>query len=328
MNRSITEHDLPLGIEIRHLVTLDAIARTRSFSKAGELLGYAQSAISQQVATLERAVGHKLVERPGGPRPVSLTEAGQVLLRHASEVTARIGAAKADLDALAAGDAGLLRIGTFQSASARLLPPTLVRFRDGWPGVSVELRNESPGIILDDLVRAGQLDLAFADITAISAPLAAEPLVTDPYVLIVPTSSPLIGQGAVDLTMLDGVRMIAASTDDACSQRTIVAFQQARVRTQIIFRSDDNLTAQRLVSSGLGVAIVPLLAVELHVPDAKVAVLPLDPKHGLERRIGIVWHRDRYRSKSAQAFVHTAVEVARRIELPTVDEAVAALASY
>src|SRR6476469_11251782 len=106
MAKSITKADLLSGVEVRHLMALDAIARTSSFSQAAAELGYAQSAVSQQIATLERAVGHKLVERPGGPRPVSLTAAGEVLLRHATHITARLGAAKADLDALAAGEAG------------------------------------------------------------------------------------------------------------------------------------------------------------------------------------------------------------------------------
>src|SRR6478736_4529027 len=132
MDKLITKADLLAGVEVRHLIALAAIARTRSFSQAAAELGYAQSAVSQQIATLERSVGHKLVERPGGPRPVSLTAAGEVLLRHAAHITARLSAAKADLDALAAGESGSLRIGTFQSASARLLPPTLSSFRDHW----------------------------------------------------------------------------------------------------------------------------------------------------------------------------------------------------
>ena len=82
------------------------IAEERSFSRAAERLGYAQSAVSQQIAALERAVGLKLVERPGGPRPVSLTEAGEVVLRHADRLLARLGALRADLDQLVAGESG------------------------------------------------------------------------------------------------------------------------------------------------------------------------------------------------------------------------------
>src|SRR5438309_11698639 len=116
------EPDRWLGVEIRHLAALQAIAATGSFGGAARQLGYTQSAISQQIQTLERLVGEKLVERPGGPRPVSLTEAGHLLLRHAESIVARMQAAQADLHAMRTGEAGLLRVGTFQSLGARLLP--------------------------------------------------------------------------------------------------------------------------------------------------------------------------------------------------------------
>ena len=93
------------GVEIRHLAALRAVAETGSFGRAAEQLGYTQSAVSQQIATLEKAVGTKLVERPGGPRPISITEAGNVLLRHADGIVARLRAAQADLAALEIGRA-------------------------------------------------------------------------------------------------------------------------------------------------------------------------------------------------------------------------------
>src|SRR5581483_10123196 len=88
------------GVELRHLAALQALAQERSFGRAGRRLGYTQSAISQQIAALERAVGERLVERPGGPRPVTLTEAGRLLLRHADAIVARLQAAQADMAAL------------------------------------------------------------------------------------------------------------------------------------------------------------------------------------------------------------------------------------
>ena len=116
------EPDSWLGVELRHFAALQAVASEGSFGRAAERLGYTQSAISQQIQTLEKIVGEKLVERPGGPRPVSLTEAGRLLLRHADSIVARLQAAQADLHALRNGEAGVLRVGTFQSAGARLLP--------------------------------------------------------------------------------------------------------------------------------------------------------------------------------------------------------------
>ena len=102
----ITDSDSYSAIEMRHLRALVAVGRTSSFSRAANELGYAQSAVSQQIAALERIVGVALVERPGGPRPVSLTPQGQVLVRHAERMLARLAVARGDLLALAAGEAG------------------------------------------------------------------------------------------------------------------------------------------------------------------------------------------------------------------------------
>src|ERR687891_1848419 len=112
---SIMRTDGWLGVELRHLAALQAVAEEGSFGRAAEHLGYTQSAVSQQIQALERIVGERLVERPGGPRPVSLTEAGELLLRHAEAIVARLSAAQADLAALSAGAAGPLRVGVFQS---------------------------------------------------------------------------------------------------------------------------------------------------------------------------------------------------------------------
>src|SRR4051812_25396858 len=96
------------GVELRHLAALRAIADEGSFGRAATRLGYTQSAVSQQIATLERSVGERLLERPGGPRPVSLTQAGSVLLRHAEAIVARLDSARADIEALRAGESGTL----------------------------------------------------------------------------------------------------------------------------------------------------------------------------------------------------------------------------
>src|ERR1700755_2042729 len=108
-----------LGVELRHFAALQPLASESSFGRAAVKLGYTQSAVSQQIATLERIVGEKLVERPGGPRPGTLTEAGQLLLRHARVIVSRLQAAQSDLAALSAGEAGSLRVGIFQSVGAK-----------------------------------------------------------------------------------------------------------------------------------------------------------------------------------------------------------------
>src|SRR5690349_22264618 len=144
------------NVELRHLAALEAVGRTRSFVAAARELGYTQSAISQQIARLEQIVGQRLVERPGGPRPVALTEAGRLLLRHADAIVAQLDAAQADMAALAEGAAGPLRVGIYQSVGARILPALLRRFRQSWPRVDVHVREETDAADLLRLLELGE----------------------------------------------------------------------------------------------------------------------------------------------------------------------------
>src|ERR671928_1083075 len=185
------EPDRWLGIELRHLTALEAVAREGSFGRAAKSLGYTQSAVSQQIAALERIVGARLLERPGGPRPVPLTEAGELLLRHAEAIVARLAAAQADLAALADGAAGVLRVGIYQSVGARVLPELMRRFSEAWPLVEIQLTESSNDSDLLMAVERGELDLTFADLPLTEGPFEAVELLRDPYVLIVPADSPL-----------------------------------------------------------------------------------------------------------------------------------------
>src|SRR5437763_4684031 len=174
------------GVELRHFAALQAVAEAGSFGRAAERLGYTQSAISQQIQTLERIVGEKLVERPGGPRPVSLTEAGRLLLRHAESIVARLQAAQADLHALRSGEAGRLRVGTFQSVGARLLPEIMRRFRDQWPRIELMLEERDSDAELATMVERGELDVAFVLPPFGGAPLGTIELLRDAYGPVVP----------------------------------------------------------------------------------------------------------------------------------------------
>ena len=184
------EPDRWLGVELRHLAALQAVAEEGSFGRAAVRLGYTQSAVSQQIATLERLVGERLVERPGGPRPVSVTEAGAVLLRHADGIVARLRAAQADLAALQDGTAGSLRVGTYQSVGARVLPEVVRRFSASHPSVDVQLSESEDGALLRQ-VEAGDLDITFIQLPMGEGPFEGIELLRDPHLLVVPAGSPL-----------------------------------------------------------------------------------------------------------------------------------------
>ena len=286
------------NVELRHLAALEAVGRTRSFVRAARELGYTQSAISQQIARLEASVGQRLVERPGGPRPVELTDAGRLLLRHADSIVAQLDAAQADMAALAEGAAGPLRVGIFQSVGARILPALLRRFREEWPRVEVRVREETDATELLKLLEHGDLDLTFADLPLPGeGPFEWEEILRDPYVLLVPAGDPLAQrESAPSLRELSGMPLV--------TWRQIgepETYLRGRVPDlNIVFRSDDNGTLIGLVAEGLGYAIVPQLVVNPRNP-AYVA-LPfgnrIPPRH-----LGIVWHRDRYKSAAADAFI-------------------------
>jgi DNA-binding transcriptional LysR family regulator len=299
-----------LGVEIRHLAALEAVAREGSFGRAAAALGYTQSAVSQQIQMLERIVGERLLERPGGPRAVSLTEAGTLLLRHAEAIVGRLRAAQADMAALGDGLAGALRVGTFQSVGAKVLPEVMRRFLDGWPLVELEL-TESPSD--DDLLRLverGELDLAFAMLPALEGPFETEVLLHDPYVLLVPADHDLAGSGRASLTELGELTLIAnrACRSTALAEGELV---QRGVTVEVAFRSDDNGTVQGLVGAGFGAALVPLLAVDPR--DDRIRVLELEPEVP-PRRIALAWHRDRHRSPASRAFAELARAVCAEVE--------------
>ena len=300
------EADRWLGVELRHLAALQAIAEEGSFGRAARLLGYTQSAVSQQIAMLERLVGERLVERPGGPRPVSLTEAGRLLLRHADAIVARLAAARADLEALSAGEAGRLRVGTYQSVGQRILPTVIRRFSAGWASVDLQLTEANTDRELVERIERGDLDLSFADFRLWEGPFDWQHLLDDPYVLLVQAASPLAQRRTPP--SLDEIAELPLIGFRQCRSTVLLEshFNVSGLDPDFVFRSDDNGTVQGMVAAGLGVAIVPRLAADLNDPSC--VAIPLDDIVPA-RPIGIVWHRDRYRSSAARAFVDVAREV-------------------
>ena len=302
------EADRWLGIELRHFLALEAVAREGSFGKAAAKLGYTQSAVSQQIAALERIVGQRLIERPGGPKPVSLTEAGRLLLTHADAIAARVAAAQADLTALGEGQAGTLRVGVFQSVGQRILPELMRRYLRAWPQVKVTLTESANDEDLLALVERGDLDLTFSDLPLTEGPFESVELLRDPYVLVVAADSPLAERDAPPTT-----REVAELDLIGHKHCRTMKQLEANIRRplQFVFRSDHNQTVQALVASGVGAALVPKLTMDPEDETTKLIELPKLPP----RLIALAWHRDRYRTPAARAFVETAQEVTAELEL-------------
>ena len=305
MDLSIRNSGRLAGVEIRHLAALEAVVGTGSFHRAATELGYSQSAISQQVAALERAAGPLEQTEAGGRRPVIPTEAGRRLLRHARRASAAMRAAEADLHALAEGEAGTLRVGTFQSAGVRLLPGAMRRYIERWPEVEVRLVEAVYDDDLLELLERGDLDLAF--VLGNDDPAFEQvDVLADPFVLLAPAASELArNPRPVRPREFAGLPLIGyrRPTDG------VEAFLRSRgLEPEIVFRSDEGGIVQGLVGAGIGYAVVPLLGVDERDDVAVLEVAGIPPRH-----ITIAWHADRTPTPAARAFVEIVTAIGAEI---------------
>jgi DNA-binding transcriptional LysR family regulator len=233
-----------------------------------------------------------------------------LVLRHADAVIARLKAAQADVAAMIEGGAGVLRVGTFQSAGARLLPDLVRTFREEWPRVTVQLIESASDTDLLDYVERGDLDLSFVMPPLPEGPFATLELMRDPWVILVPSDAPLAArEGPIPLREVAELPLIGARL---CRSREQVDahFRSRGLEPRYVFHSDENNTIHGLVAAGAGIALMPGLAVDVN--DERVTAIEVGPRVA-PRMIALAWHRDRYRSPAAEAFVELATAVAARL---------------
>jgi len=294
-----------LGVELRHLATFHAVAEEESFSRAAAKLGYTQSAVSHQIADLERIVGVRLIDRPGGPRRVSLTEHGTLLLRHAHRMLAALSAAEADMRRLRDGER-TVSVGTFQSFGAKVLPSIIKLFASDFPETAIQLTEQVYDGDLLRSVEAGDLEVAFATLPLEDGPFDLVELLADPYVLLVPAESELATRDSpVNLRELAQIPLISFQRCRKIAQLE-EGMRRRGLNPQFVYRSDDNGTMQAMVSAGMGAALLPRLAIEPDYPGISVVELALAVS---PRVIVVAWHQDRALNATAKRFV----EISRRV---------------
>lgn len=304
-----------LGVEVRHLAALRAVADEGTFGAAALRLGYAQSAISQQIAALERHVGRRLFDRPGGSRPVTLTRAGELLLGHAESIMTRLAAARIDLESLGDEDeevGKLLRVGAYQSVAATILP-LILREIGAEPGELVfDLRESNDDGQLLELLERGELDIAFTGLPLPEGPLEATPLLEDPYVLLVREDHPYAElERELSLEEVADVPLIAFKRSCSASAAKVEdVFALHGLSPRFAQRVDDTGTLHGFVAAGLGSGLLPRLAVNA---EGKPLVVKSIESKLPPRIVAIAWHRDRLRTCTAGMFVDLAVEVAAQL---------------
>jgi molybdate transport repressor ModE-like protein len=310
-SRRLVRPERWLGIEFRHLAALEAIAQEGSFNRAARRLGYTQSAISQQIAALERAIGQRLVIRPGGSSPVGLTAAGELLLRHAETIAARLAAAAADLSALERGDLGMIRIGAVQTLGGTLVPSTLHALSLRRPELAVELTELTDDRELLLALEQAELDIVITHVPLPPGPFEAVRLYADDYVLLAHHSvAKTVREAAGSAEGLAGLRLIALN-----SPRTYEPFlahlESLGATVAFSYRAGTIRTLEGLVLAGLGVAIVPRAATDLLTTGVTVVEPPcLGP---LAHFVAAVRHADRVDDERTSEVIQLMVDAATTV---------------
>ncbi len=269
-------------LNLGRLRVLCEVISRGSFSGAAESLAYTQSAVSQAIARLEAETGAELVVRDR--RRVRPTAAGATLIDHAEAIFAQVEAAEADLDAILGIRAGRLRVASFPSAGATLMPLAVATFRERHPGVELTLAEGEPEEIGPRL-RAGEFDLALLfefpgvrerqpdDVSAalkgeagrraggwLTGGLRTVALLEDPMHVALPGAHSLASKRALTLEDLRDEDWVQTSAASPCARHVVRSCLAAGFEPHVTFESDDYETVQGLVAAGVGVALIPRLA--------------------------------------------------------------------
>jgi DNA-binding transcriptional LysR family regulator len=262
-------------LNVARLRILSEVAQRGSFSAAAEALSYTQSAVSQQIAALEAETGMTLLER--GPRGVRLTGAGRTLVEHTEGILARLQAAEEELAALAGLRGGQLRMASFPTAGATLMPVAIAGFRASYPEVELTLAEGEPEETAPRL-RAGEFDLALLfEFGEAEEDLKRVELLEDPMYLALPRGHRLAGKRALRLEELHGQAWVQTSRTSPCARHVVRCCHAAGFEPRVAFESDDYQTVQGLVAAGVGVALIPELALSTIREDVVVRALSPRP---------------------------------------------------
>jgi DNA-binding transcriptional LysR family regulator len=307
--------------DVKQLRVLKAVAEHGSFSAAADALAYTQPAVSQQIAALEKRAGTKLVDRLS--RGVRLTEAGRSLVDHAEVVLARLAAAEAELDAIAGIRGGRVRLASFPTAGASILPPAVAEFTVRHPDVELSFVEQEPEEAAQ-MLRAAELEIAIVfeyrdlqqpDFERIYEGIELHPLVDDPMYLALPRDHPVASKPRVRLAdVADATWIQESGCHSWCGGFHEAACAAAGFQPKVGFQSDDYNVVQGLIAAGVGVSLLPGLALTNLREDIVVRSLG---RSAPARRIAAATLAGRYRSPATEAMLEILAEVAERFELPS-----------
>jgi DNA-binding transcriptional LysR family regulator len=298
-------------LDVRRMRVLREVAMRGSFSAAAEALSFTQSAVSQQIAALEREAGTTLVQRSA--RGVRLTEAGEAVVRHAEAIMARLAEAEAELEAIAGLRGGRLRMASFESAGSTLMPLAIAAFRAKHPAVELSMSLSEPDDCFPQL-RSGDLDMAI--VFESNAPGADDGiervhLLEDPMYLVLPLDHALANRRRVRLADLAGEPWVAGTADCECNRLISRACAIAGYQPRIAFETDDYTAMQGFVAAGVGVSLIAELGLTTVRDDIVVRDLGRETP---VRHIYAATLAEGYRAPATQAMLDILRDIASRYE--------------
>ncbi|MDP9187763.1 MAG: LysR substrate-binding domain-containing protein [Actinomycetota bacterium] len=284
-------------LDVKRMSVLREVVRRGSFSAAADSLHLSQSAVSQQVAALEREVGLQLLERTSeGPR---LTSAGERLVSHADAVIARLDEAERELTEIAGLEGGRLRLISFPTASATLMTLAMSEFKQRHPQIELQFAEGEPEESVP-AVKRGEFDIALAfdyvDVpTDHGRDIESELIYRDPMRVALPPGHPLAASEKVRIADLADEDWLCGDQPSSCRDHVISACRSAGFEPKISFESDDYQVIQGLVAAGLGVGLLPTLAYQ----DPKIELREIAGEEPI-RRVWAVSRNEESRSPAAE----------------------------
>jgi DNA-binding transcriptional LysR family regulator len=264
-----------MDITLQQLRMLREVSHRRTIAAAAESLGYTSSAVSQQLAGLERSTGVAVLERIG--RNVRFTDAGRELVRHAEGLLSGVEAAQSALERVNSEVRGVLDVAVYESVAATLLAPLLGVVRKAYPDLELRTRQVDPDVSIDE-VAAGTIDMAFTvDYPHAPAPHRTDVvralILEDPFYVVVPDDDPLTGP--VPMSELSNRSIISSPATVSCGRSVVLACRRAGFEPNLVHQIDDYPTVLKLAAAAAGIGIVPGLG--LVDPPAGVRVLEIEP---------------------------------------------------
>jgi DNA-binding transcriptional LysR family regulator len=300
-------------LDVRRLRVLQAVAEHGSFSAAADALSFTQSAVSQQIAALERETGTTLIQR--GPRGIRLTDAGRALLAHTEAVLDRLADAERELAAIAGLCGGRVRMASFPSAGATLVTRAVSVFRERHPDVELSLTEAEPDVSVP-LLRRGEVELALGYDYGVTEGVASVDLndglsciqlFDDPLHLVLPAEHRLAGRKSIKLEELADDPWVGGVRAGHCHEMVLHWCRVAGFKPCVAFESNDHSVLVGLVAAGVGVALLSELAIR--TVQADVAIRPV-AVHAPYRQVLAAVPAEGYRSPAVDAMVEVLESVA------------------